>query len=188
MLKFWSPNPVGGRLNRRPNCRGRPESASAGTRAMMADPEQSPTEHDRLIRKLESIAELSEASRQALRTLPLTPKLFAADTDMVRQGDRPTQCCLIVEGFGCRYKLLDDGRRQIMSFHTPGDIIDLHGLHIELMDHSIGTLVPTRTALIPHQNLRELSRNFPELASAFWRDTLIDAAIFREWMVGLGRR
>src|SRR3954466_1057897 len=36
--------------------------------------------------------------------------------------------------------------------------------------------------------MRELIRRFPDLGSLLWRDTLIDAAIFREWMVGIGRR
>jgi CRP-like cAMP-binding protein len=33
-----------------------------------------------------------------------------------------------------------------------------------------------------------LFREQPDLAHLFWRCTLIDAAIFREWMVGIGRR
>jgi CRP-like cAMP-binding protein len=43
-------------------------------------------------------------------------------------------------------------------------------------------------AFIPHRNVRELIRSHPVIADAFWRDTLVDAAVFREWMVGLGRR
>ena len=29
---------------------------------------------------------------------------------------------------------------------------------------------------------------FPGLGGALWRDTLVDAAIFREWMIGIGRK
>src|SRR4051812_10802360 len=28
----------------------------------------------------------------------------------------------------------------------------------------------------------------PAIGDLFWRDTMIDAAVFREWMVGMGRR
>lgn len=56
------------------------------------------------------------------------------------------------------------------------------------MDHSLGTLGPSRLAFIPHVNLRALTRRYPGLAAAFWRNTLIDGATFREWMVNLGRR
>ncbi|MDB5452016.1 MAG: Crp/Fnr family transcriptional regulator [Caulobacteraceae bacterium] len=31
-------------------------------------------------------------------------------------------------------------------------------------------------------------RERPNLAAAFWRDTLVDAAVFREWLAGVGQR
>ena len=154
----------------------------------MAAPDTSPPERHRLVRKLESIAELSSAETAALLALPMIVKEIGADQDIVREGELPTESCLVLDGFACRYKLLPDGRRQIMSFHTPGDIPDLLSIHLRVMDHSLGTLVRSKLAFIPHENLRDLARRFPGIAIAFWRDTLIDSAIFREWMVGLGRR
>jgi len=141
-----------------------------------------------LIRKLERLAHLSDEEKQALTSLPVTVRALKAGQDIVRDKDRPSQCCVLLEGFACRYKLLDSGRRQILSFHVPGDILDLRSLHMEVMDHNVGTLVPSRVAFIPHQSLRDLTARYPRLATAFWRDTLIDAAVFCEWMVGLGRR
>jgi len=145
-------------------------------------------ERHRLICKLESIADLTTDDKEALLALPMTVKSFAADQDIVRDKDQPSQCCLILEGFVCRYKLLDGGKRQIMSFHTPGDFPDLQSLHLKVMDHSVGTLVPSKLAFIPHASIRDVIRRHPVLNDALWRDTLVDAAIFREWMVGLGRR
>jgi CRP-like cAMP-binding protein len=59
------------------------------------------------------------------RAFPWTIRDVAADQDIVREGERPSQCCVVIEGFQCRYKMLRDGERQIMSFHVPGDIPDL---------------------------------------------------------------
>jgi CRP-like cAMP-binding protein len=56
------------------------------------------------------------------------------------------------------------------------------------MDHSLATLAPFSLAFIQHDNLRTFMRSHPRLSDLLWRDTLIDAAIFRQWMVGLGRR
>jgi CRP-like cAMP-binding protein len=145
-------------------------------------------ERSRLIRKLRSIADLSPEDEQAVFGLPMTFRSLGPDQDIVREGDRPSQCCLVVEGFACRYKLLPGGKRQIMSFHIAGDIPDLQSLYLDVMDHSLGTLVACRIALISHDSLREVARGCPGIGAAFWRDTLIDAAVFREWMVGLGRR
>jgi CRP-like cAMP-binding protein len=88
---------------------------------------------DRLIRKLESITStpLSEQEAKAVLNLPVSVRKLEADEDIVREGDRPSQCCLVVEGLLCRYKVLADGTRQILSFHVPGDIPDLQSLHID---------------------------------------------------------
>jgi CRP-like cAMP-binding protein len=80
-----------------------------------------------------------------------------------------------------------DGRRQILSFHIPGDLPDLLSLHLPVMDHALATICPSRVGFIPHHALRALLQQHPRLTDAFWRDTLIDAAVFREWMVGIGR-
>jgi CRP-like cAMP-binding protein len=115
-------------------------------------------------------------------------RTLRAGQDIVREGDRPSQCCLLLEGFAYRYKLLEEGRRQIFSFHIPGDMPDLLSLHLSVMDHNLGTLSPGRVAFIPHSALRALTQCHPGIGEAFWRDTLVDAAVFREWMVGIGRR
>ena len=56
------------------------------------------------------------------------------------------------------------------------------------MDHSVKTLTRCKVAFVPHDALAELTRRCPRVGDVLWRDTLIDAAIFREWMVGIGRR
>jgi len=141
-----------------------------------------------LIAKLRSIAELPNSSEQALLALPFRVRSFAENTDIVRQGDRPGECALLLDGFACRYKVLGEGQRQIMSFHIPGDIPDLQSLHLPVMDHSLMALTPTKLAFIPHLALNDLTRTYPEITVAFWRDTLIDASVFREWLAGVGRR
>ncbi|WP_144760809.1 Crp/Fnr family transcriptional regulator [Methylobacterium dankookense] len=141
-----------------------------------------------LIRKLESIAFLSEEERQAIQNLPIRVQALRARQDIVRDGDRPSQCCLVLEGWAVRYKLLSEGRRQILSFHIPGDIPDLQGLHLHTMDHSLATLTKATVAFIPHESLLDLTTRYPTLAGIFWRETLIDAAIFREWVTSMGRR
>ena len=141
-----------------------------------------------LIRRLESIAELSDDDRAALAELPLVPRTVAADVDILREGDRPSECCLIIEGFVARYQTTEEGARQILSFHIPGEMPDLQSLYLRVIDDNLGTLVPTRAAFIPHHALLELFEARPNLASLFWRKTLIDAAIFRRWILNLGRR
>jgi CRP-like cAMP-binding protein len=141
-----------------------------------------------MISKLESISSLTEEERYAVESLPVRVQTLKADLDIVCDGDTATQCCLILEGWAFRYKILGEGKRQIFSFHIAGDIPDLQSLHIPLMDHSLATMTDATVAFIPHQAMRDLTYRFPRLAAVLWRDTLVDAGIFRQWMVGMGRR
>nr|WP_315975056.1 Crp/Fnr family transcriptional regulator [Microvirga sp. HBU65207] len=57
-----------------------------------------------------------------------------------------------------------------------------------MLDNSVATLSPCSVGFITHEDLRHLCTRFPRITSAFWRETLIDAAIFREWVMNVGRR
>jgi CRP-like cAMP-binding protein len=141
-----------------------------------------------LIRSLERIGSLSDAERCVLDAAVARTRQVGAGQDIVREGDRPPECGLILDGFACRYKLLSAGRRQIMSFHIAGDICDLHSFLLEEMDHSIGAVTTCTLGVIPHQTLHTITERHPHLTRLLWRSTLIDAAAFREWMAGIGRK
>jgi CRP-like cAMP-binding protein len=141
-----------------------------------------------LIVKLESIAPVSDEERRAIVALPMTIRHVREDQDIVGDQDRPSQCCLMLEDLACRYKVLPGGKRQIHSFHIPGDIPDLQSLHLDIMDHNLGTLVSCKVGFIQHETVRNFIRSHPRIGDIFWRDTLIDAAVFREWIANVGRR
>jgi CRP-like cAMP-binding protein len=115
-------------------------------------------------------------------------KDYPAERAVVSDGQRATECCLIARGFCARSKTTSEGRRQILSIHIPGEIPDLMSLHLHVMDHDLSTLTACTLGFINHEALRLLHRRQPNLADIFWRDTLIDAAMFREWIVNVGQR
>jgi CRP-like cAMP-binding protein len=143
---------------------------------------------DELIRRLQATSALDEEDVRAIRSLPLVVKRFRANEVIVHDGDRPSECCLVMEGFCLRSKTTSDGRRQILSIHMPGDIPDLQTLHLHLMDHDLAAVTDCTLGFINHAALREVTRRRPGVAEVFWRDTLIDAARFREWIVNVGQR
>jgi CRP-like cAMP-binding protein len=75
-----------------------------------------------------------------------------------------------------------------MAFNLRGDIPDLLSLHLDVLDNSLGTITRCKVGFIQHEVLRDLCARFPQIGSAFWHDTLIDASIFREWMLNIGQR
>lgn len=140
-----------------------------------------------LTHKLSLRAKLSARDTQLLNAAPYQLRDVAADQDLAREGDHPTVCILLLEGFVARYRTLADGRRQILSFHIAGDFIDLQSFALSRLDHSIGTLTSSRIAVFSHSSIAELIAE-PTLARIFWHETLVDAAVFREWIVNVGRR
>jgi CRP-like cAMP-binding protein len=145
-------------------------------------------DYNPMIRKLESIFTLNDDERQALETLPMQISVIRPDQDIVREGDRPSRSCLVLSGFACTYKVTAQGKRQIVSFNLPGDIPDLQSLHLRVLDNSISTISQCRMGFITHEALWDLCKRYPRIASAFWRETLIDASIFREWVMNIGQR
>jgi CRP-like cAMP-binding protein len=141
-----------------------------------------------LIRKLESIFVLTDDERQALETLPMQVAVLKENQDIVREGDRPSRSCLILSGFACVYKMTAQGKRQIVSFTIAGDIPDLQSLHLKVLDNSVSTISTCRVGFITHESLRDVCTRYPRLAEALWRETLVDAAIFREWVMNVGQR
>ena len=141
-----------------------------------------------LIHRLERRGGLDDSDRRAVEALPHTIRSFAPGAHFVRDGDRPDFCCLLLSGFACRYKITGDGARQIISFHMAGEFVDLQNSLLGVADHSVQALTEAEAAIVPRLALRELALTRPAIGEALWIDTLIDAAIFREWVVNVGRR
>jgi CRP-like cAMP-binding protein len=141
-----------------------------------------------MTRRLRVHSKLSGDDEAALRSLPAQIKELPEETVFVREGERATHCCVIMSGFAYRAKVAENGKRQILSFHPAGDMPDLQGLFLERMDHDLVTLSRARVGFIGHRSIQQLIATRPSIMQALWRETLVDAAVFREWIVSLGTR
>jgi CRP-like cAMP-binding protein len=141
-----------------------------------------------LLRRLDTQSKLGPAGVAAIRSLPVAVRHWEGGRAIVSDGERPSECCLIIDGFCARTKTTPAGQRQILSLHVLGEIPDLQSLHLRRMDHDLVTLIPSTLGFISHASLHALTHAQPNVADALWRDTLIDAAIFREWIVNVGQR
>jgi CRP-like cAMP-binding protein len=141
-----------------------------------------------LLTKLMLSNHLDAADVQAIRRLPIRTRDVKARHVIVADGDRSTECSLLAEGFAFRSKATPDGERQTVSMHIPGEIPDLRSLHLNVMDYDLIALTPCVIGFISHDSLKALNIERPNIAAALWRETLIDAARLREWIVNVGRR
>jgi CRP-like cAMP-binding protein len=108
--------------------------------------------------------------------------------DIVVEGDPADRVRIVLSGWLCRYKALEDGRRQIVNFIFPGESCDAYCFLLAKMDHSIATITPVTYAEIHRTRFETMVATDRSLAEAFWCDTLLNAAIQREWTINLGRR
>jgi CRP-like cAMP-binding protein len=144
--------------------------------------------YSRLLLRLERFSALSAMDRQRIAGLPLKLVNYPGNREIVSYGYASSRCTLVLDGFLYSHKIVAGSRRQITSFFIPCDFVDLPTLYLPKVDHSISTLGPAVLAFVQHTALKEVLDTSPALVQAFWRETLMQASIFQEWVVNLGRR
>lgn len=140
------------------------------------------------LHRLEARSTLSVAEREALLALRGRPQKVAAHRDFVRQGEELKDACLIVDGLAARFVQLEDGSRQIISLHVPGDMADLDSLLLPRAPSPLHALTNTTIIKVPHEALRAVASEHQNLSTAFWRDCVADGTIMAQWLVNVGHK
>jgi CRP-like cAMP-binding protein len=141
-----------------------------------------------LVRNLELRSPLPPEDREAVLSLPYALRTLEAATYTVREADAPEHCAVLVSGFAYRQKLAGDGSRQIVALHIPGDALDFQNLFLDVSDHSLQMLTRAEVAFIPIRDLQVLARQRAAVGHAILVKILVEASIFREWVLNVGRR
>jgi CRP-like cAMP-binding protein len=141
-----------------------------------------------LLRKLTALHDISEEEQVAVVGALEKPRQILRGSDIVADGSVPTHTTVMLSGTACRYKLLPNGQRHILTFQYPGDMTDLYSYVLKKMDHAVGALSDCSIAQIPHEKIAALSEQYPNLQYTFWRDTMVDASIALTWGLGGSRK
>jgi CRP-like cAMP-binding protein len=142
-----------------------------------------------LIAKLNAFMHTSSGSEDAINEMA-SRRVVSLDRgqDIISEGEEPKTVNLLVSGWACRYKMLEDGRRQILAFFVPGDLADLHVYILNAIDHSIAAITPVKYARLAPKEFEEISDAHPKLLRALWWESLVTDSIQREWLVSVGQR
>lgn len=143
---------------------------------------------ERLARNLELRAPLPAEDREALLALRYDLRTVEPATYTIREAEPPEHCAVLVSGFAYRQKLTGDGSRQIVALMIPGDALDLQNLFLDVSDHSVQMLTRGEIAVLHRGDLQKLVRTRPAIAHAIMIKILVEASIFREWVLNIGRR
>ena len=139
---------------------------------------------DYFIRYLERRDSLSEAERARLTSLKTRRQKFASGEVIVARDEIVSQSCMMLEGMSARvHRLPGNSGQVITALHVPGDFIDLHGFVLAGLEHSIVAMGPAEVEYVSHDQLQDITEEWPHLTRLLWMSTAIDAAIHRQWLV-----
>jgi CRP-like cAMP-binding protein len=137
-----------------------------------------------LARKLRNLAIVHDEELQALVTMFSVKKSMRRGEDIITIGNSSTYSTVLLQGLACRYKIIENGRRQIFTFQYPGDFCDGHSYILPTQGNAVSALTECSVGIILHKDIERITAKFPNLGLALWRATMIEASIFREWNVG----
>ena len=87
-----------------------------------------------------------------------------AGTTVLLDGSNSPHLFTVLSGWAVRYKMLENGRRQVLNFALPGDLLGLQASLFKEMNHSVDALTDVRLCVFPRQRIWELFKSYPGLA------------------------
>ncbi len=140
-----------------------------------------------LVRKLGALCLLSEEEIDFLEGLQNNTLKVDRGLDFIEEGGDLRTTFIVIEGWAARYCLLSDGRRQILSYALPGDILGLHVNFRATATYSASALTPLKLAAVDPRRIIEISQKFPIIASGLSWCTAREYAILGDQAIRLGR-
>lgn len=132
-------------------------------------------------------ADTADRITDVLCGLDMESRSAAAGSELIRAGTSADRVFILEEGWAVRYRLLEDGRRQIVNFMLPGDLFDLQALGDLEADHFVTALCEARLTCIGASPFLTALQGSGELAAAFWWASVQEESILREQIVRVGR-
>ncbi|MEN9408082.1 MAG: hypothetical protein RL216_56 [Pseudomonadota bacterium] len=139
-------------------------------------------------RRLWSFVQLKEEDLAVLSDLYRRRRAFPVGGEIIHQGQIDPSAFVLISGWVASYRVLADGKRQIMDLHLPGDLIGLRSALLRTSDCTVEPITPIKACeLLRSDTLFDFTRT-PRLATALLLDALQDQALINEHLVDLGRR
>ncbi len=111
-----------------------------------------------------------------------------AGTNILLQGTNSAHLYTVLTGWAFRYKTLPDGRRQILNYALPGDLLGLQGSVSDEMQHSVEALTDMILCVFPREKLWDLYSQHPALAFDVTWLAAREEQMLDENLLAVGRR
>jgi CRP-like cAMP-binding protein len=134
----------------------------------------------RLVVKLRNLGLDSDEDGRAFVSLFKCTRAIPRGDEIVRVGSSQKILTVILSGVACRYRMTDNGRRQIFAFQYSGDFCDYCRYVMPQRDDAVAALTDCHVAVIPHEDFERIIERHPQISLAFLRNTVLEARIFEE--------
>ena len=139
-------------------------------------------------RKLQNFLDLSQSDRRALQVLGSPPQEVPAHVRLRSAFDEHAGAFLFQDGWGMSFRILADGRRQIINLLLPGDFCDAAFFVLRYADYSIETITPCAISTVMTEEMLDLIRDHPRVGAALWWNAALEETLLRGHITALGRQ
>lgn len=140
------------------------------------------------LRELPAFARNEPGEIDFIAEFKRTEKHFKGGETMIRESDLNPELFTLLSGWAFRYKSLSDGRRQILNFLMPGDLIGLQEQLADISPHGVETLTEATTCVFHREELWNLYREFPSLGYDITWLSAHEEHIVDENLMSVGQR
>lgn len=140
------------------------------------------------LRKRACLREFSVEELEFVKTFKIDELRVDRGISFLREGSRSDHLYTVLKGWAFRYKVLADGRRQILNYALPADMVGLQGTLMREMQHSVEALTPVILCVFPRAKLWDLYSRLPSLAFDITWLAAREEQLIDEHLVSLGRR
>lgn len=133
------------------------------------------------IARLASLADLDATAQAALKLAVQRPRRTRVRRELIAEGEEITVTHLILSGWAARVRILEDGRRQIINFLLPGDLIGHYGQDRPVASSSVVAITELDSCTAPGAAVS------PTLARAYAHSRALEDAYLLSQVTRLGR-
>lgn len=141
-----------------------------------------------LMKRVGHYVDLVEDEFESLSEIPHRMETRRPGEEIVAVGDTIDFVFVVESGWAIRYRILDDGRRQIVNFMLPGACFDMMSMAYAKADHAVSAATEVKLRRIKSADFLKAISAQPRLATAFWWVAIQEEAILREQIIRIGRR
>jgi CRP-like cAMP-binding protein len=140
------------------------------------------------LRRLRWYREFTPEELQFVSTFKAGELRFEPGSTILTEHADSPNLYTVLRGWAVKYKTIEDGRRQVINFALPGDLIGLQASMFDAMQHSVEALTDVTLCILPRRKLWSLYQRFAGLAFDMTWLGAREESILGEYLLTVGQR